>query len=327
MINPWFERRKECPACASDIFRTLYQSQYDEPPVKEYLIDFYSPQGMVEFEYLSGATYILCECNVCGLIFQRDIPNETLMERLYEHWIDPKKVFSQHHKKVFSQHQKKDDLGYYSFYAQEIMQIISYFGREPSSLCFFDFGMGWGKWALMAKAFGCDSFGTELSLERVEYARSNGIKVIKWDEIPQHRFDFINTEQVFEHIPEPLQTLRYLKTALKSNGILKVSVPTANNIHRRLKKMDWKAPKGSKNSLNPVAPLEHINCFRRASLVKMASEAEMEEVFIPAIVQYRYTTHWSGLKRIAKNIFLPIYRNLLKKQNYIFLRNIQPSKD
>ena len=315
MSNLWFERRKKCPACASDRFRTIYKSQYDEGPVKDYLVDFYSPQGMVEFEYLDGANYILCECAVCCLIFQRDIPNDILMERLYEHWIDPKKVFGQDQEQVC--------LEYYLSYAQEIMQIIAYIGKKPSSLCFFDFGMGWGKWALMAKAFGCDSYGAELSLERVEYAKTNGIKIIKWEEIPQRRFDFINTEQVFEHIPEPLQALCHLKTALKTDGILKISVPSANDIDRRLKIMDWKIPKGSRNSLNPVAPLEHINCFRRASLVKMASEAEMEEVFIPVKVQYRHTTDWSKPKRIAKNILLSIYRNLLKKQNYIFLRNIK----
>jgi 2-polyprenyl-3-methyl-5-hydroxy-6-metoxy-1,4-benzoquinol methylase len=317
--NPWFKSRKKCPTCALDRFRTIYEGQYTEGSVKDYLVDFYSPQGMVEFEYLEGANYILCECDVCGLIFQRDIPNDVLMERLYEHWIDPQQVFSQR--------QKQDGLGYYSHYAQEIMQIIAHIGKKPSSLCFFDFGMGWGKWALMAKAFGCDSYGTELSLERVEYAKKNGIKVIRWEEIPQHRFDFINTEQVFEHIPEPLQTLNHLKMALKADGILKISVPGANDIERRLKIMDWKAPKGSKNSLNPVAPLEHINCFRRASLLKMASEAEMEEVFIPTKVQYRYMTDWSGPKRIAQNILLPIHRNFGKKQNYIFLRNIQQSNN
>lgn len=311
MNNPWFERREACPACASGRFRTIYQSQYDEPPIKDYLVDFYSPQGMVEFNYLDEATYVLSECDVCGLIFQRDIPNDTLMERLYEHWIEPKIVFSQH--------QKQEGLSYYSCYAREIMQIISYFRKEPSSLCFFDFGMGWGKWALMAKAFGCDSYGTELSIGRMEYAKSNGIKVIKWDEIPQHRFDFINTEQVFEHIPEPLQTLRYLKTALKTDGILKVSVPIANDIERRLKIMDWKSPKGSRNSLNPVAPLEHINFFRRTSLVKMASEAGMEEICIPIKAQYRYATDWGDVKRIVKNILRPIYRKFIKKDNYIFL--------
>ena len=132
MNTPWFEKRKECPACASDKFRTIYKSQYDEGPVKDYLVDFYSPQGMVEFEYLNEASYILCECDLCGLIFQRDIPNDILMERLYEHWIDPQKAFSQI--------QTQDNLGYYACYAEEIMQIIAYFETTPSSsssLCFF----------------------------------------------------------------------------------------------------------------------------------------------------------------------------------------------
>ena len=128
MSNPWFVRRTECPACLSSDFRSIYESQYDKTPIKDYLIDFYSPQGMVEFEYLEAASYVLCECDVCGLIFQRDIPSETLMQRLYRHWIDPKKVFGQH--------QKKDSLGYYS-YAEEVMQIISYLGKVPSSLQFF----------------------------------------------------------------------------------------------------------------------------------------------------------------------------------------------
>ena len=49
------------------------------------------------------------------------------------------------------------------------------------------------------------------------------------------RFDFINTEQVFEHISEPLETLKELKTLLKPGGIIKISVPTADDINRRLK--------------------------------------------------------------------------------------------
>jgi 2-polyprenyl-3-methyl-5-hydroxy-6-metoxy-1,4-benzoquinol methylase len=313
MSNPWFEIRKECPACASSAFHKKYEAQYDEPPVKDYLNEFYSPQGGGDFEYLYGASYVLCECDVCGMIFQRDIPNETLMKRLYEHWIDPTKVAARY--------QKNYGLERFSYFAQEIMQIISYFEEKPSQLNFLDFGMGWGKWALMAKAFGCNSYGTELSEERIAYAKSNGIKVIDWDEIQRHRFDFINTEQVFEHISEPLNTLRYLKAALKPKGIVKISVPHANDIDRRLKIMDWKSPKGSTNSLNPVAPLEHINFFRRSSLVKMAEAAEMNEVFVPMLKQYQYTTGWSGMRNIAKKISLPIFRNVLKRRNYIFFRN------
>lgn len=268
---------------------------------------------MVESEYLEGANYILCECDVCRLIFQGDIPNDGLMERIYEHWIDPHKVFCQH--------EEQDDLAYYSQYAQEIMQVMAYLGRTPASLSFFDFGMGWGKWALMAKAFGCDSYGAELSLDRVEYARTNGIKVLDWDEIPRHQFDFINTEQVFEHIPHPLEALRHLRKALKPDGILKISVPSAHGMERRLRTMDWKAPKGSRNSLNPVAPLEHINCYQSMSLRKMASEAKMEEVFIPIRLQYGHGTNWCSPKRMAVNLLQPIYRNWLKRSNCVFLRN------
>ena len=314
MNNPWFISRNECPACRSSDYKVIYQNPYTENLIKDYLIDFYSPQGMVEFEYLEGALYVLCDCNVCGLIFQRDVPKEPLMLRLYEYWIDSGKVFNQG--------LQGDNLDYYSAYAQELMYIISHFGKVPSALNFFDFGMGWGKWALMAKAFGCNSYGTELSPERIEHAKSNGIKIVTWDEIPQHRFDFINTEQVFEHISEPLQTLSHLQKALKPEGILKISVPTANDIERRLKLMDWKAAKDSKNSLNPVAPLEHINYFRRSSLMKMASKLGMAEVFIPVSTQIRYTTDWGSVKKFAKNILLPICHNFLKNRNYIFLRNI-----
>ena len=312
MSNPNFIIRKECPACASESLRKIYQNPFNDPPIKNYLEEFYSIQGGVEFEFLEGALYVLCACDTCGLIFQRDILNDIFMERLYEIWIDHQKVYF---------NDKNHELEYYSGYAQEIMRIIAYFQQVPSSLCLFDFGMGWGKWALMAKAFGCESYGSELSEARMQAAKSNGVKIVLWDEIPQHQFNFINTEQVFEHLSYPFETLSHLSKALRPNGLLKISVPTANDIVRRLRIMDWKSPKGSRNSLNPVAPLEHINCFSRSSLIAMASRAGMEEVSMPMRIQYRFTTDWSGISKIVKNLLLPIHRNMIKRRNYILLRN------
>jgi 2-polyprenyl-3-methyl-5-hydroxy-6-metoxy-1,4-benzoquinol methylase len=314
MTNQWFIERKKCPVCLSETFTTFYQSAYDNPPVKDYLIDFYSSQGKIEFEYLEGATYALCNCKKCGSVFQRDIPNNFLMERLYKHWLDPDIIYKS---------EQKVELPFYTRCAQEIMQIIAYFKKEPSGLCFLDFGMGWGRWALIAKAFGCDSYGYELSEACIKNARSHGIKVIKWQEIANHQFDFINTEQVFEHIPEPGIALNHLRLALKQGGILKISVPTANNIKRRLKKMDFKVSKGKRMSVNPVAPLEHINYFRRTSIIKMAENAGMKEVFIPLNIQYRFTTDWSSAEKIFKNLYLPLAKNFFRNRNYVFLQNIE----
>jgi 2-polyprenyl-3-methyl-5-hydroxy-6-metoxy-1,4-benzoquinol methylase len=317
LSGSWFNRRSECPACASKSFRTLYQSPYDAPPLSDYLEAFYAPPGMVEPECLEGASYILCECNVCRLIFQQEIPGDMLLERIYDRWIAPTPPLCQR--------QFHDDLNYHASHAQEIMRVIAYFGEPPSSLRFLDFGMGWGEWAVMAKAFGCECYGTELSRVRIEWAGSRGIRVLTWDEIPQHRFAFINTEQVFEHLTEPLQTLIHLKSALRSDGLIKISVPTAHNMGRRLRIMDWRIPKGSRNSLNPVAPLEHLNFYRRSSLLKMASKSGMEEVVIPLKVQYQFATNWRGMKRVAKNFLLPLYRNLLRKQNCVLLRRAEES--
>jgi 2-polyprenyl-3-methyl-5-hydroxy-6-metoxy-1,4-benzoquinol methylase len=311
--HPWFETRQACPACGAHTFREIYTAPYDADPIRGYLVDAYAAVGgSVEFEYLEGASYTLCECSRCGLIFQRDIPNDALMDRLYEHWIDPQGAFDRH--------LAEDDLSYYAEYAQEVMQLLAYFGRVPAKVSIMDFGMGWGRWAMMAKAFGCDAHGSELSADRIAYARANGVKIVAWDDIPDQRFDVINANQVFEHIANPLDTLNYLKRGLAPDGLIKIAVPRPRDIERTLEVMDWKAAKYSKNSLNDVAPLEHINCFRLPALREMARLAGMEQVFLPVGVQYRTLTDWAGLKRSVVQLLRPVYRSWLKKGNVIFLR-------
>ena len=311
MKRSWFEERKSCPACASEKIRIRYHALFTEQPIKQYLIDFYTPQGRVEFEYLNNEEYILCDCLSCGMIFQKRIPNLELMERLYEHWIDP--IKSLENKKI----KKKEHQ--HAYYAKEIMTIGSYFKGDPSNITFLDFGMGWGDWLLIANGFGYDCYGLELSESRIKHAKSRGIKVLGWEQAFELSFDFINTEQVFEHISEPLETLKKLKKLLKPGGIIKISVPTVNNIEHRIKKMDWQAKKGTDNSLNPVAPLEHVQYFKRSSLIRMAEITGMTEVLIPMKKQWINFFGWFHPKNFVLNALTPLHRNLLSKRNYILL--------
>ena len=132
--------------------------------------------------------------------------------------------------------------------------------------------------------------------------------------------DALTIAEQLNSVVDVLDSSGSLRRALTDDGLIKISVPKADDIHRRLKRMDWKAPKGSRNSLNPVAPLEHINLFRRSALLAMGAAAGLEEVRIPARLQYRFATNWGGSRQIARNLMLPVYRNLLKRQNYIFFR-------
>jgi 2-polyprenyl-3-methyl-5-hydroxy-6-metoxy-1,4-benzoquinol methylase len=313
MMEPqYFINREKCPGCAAGPAETIYRHSFLEPPLKDFLGKAFAEVGRIEFDYLAGATYILQECGNCGLIYQQQIPDGALIKKFYEEWIDPAQTFANH--------EQSDNLPHLAQYAHEVMLAINYFNVLPARLKFLDFGMGWAKWCRMAKAFGCDAYGTDLSAARMAYAQSQGIKAITWDEIGAQRFDFINMNQVLEHLAEPQDTLRYLRAALKPGGLIKICVPDGRGVKQRLQTADWLAPLGSKNSLEAVIPLAHLNCFCYESLIKVAGLAGLKPVKIPIRVQFTAGTHWQPLKPLLKNIFRPIYRNMWQKSTYLFFR-------
>lgn len=300
MKNKYFEIREACPACESKSNKELYRAKYIEPPISTYLNDFYNPQGGVEFNYLEGEIFILNECTECGLVYQKDIPNDFLMIKLYEEWINPEIILSNRI--------KQHGINSLSKLAREIEMVINHFNLPTSELKFLDFGSGWGDWCNLAKGYGCKALGTELSQSRIDYSSKLGVPIIKWEEISKHQFDFINTEQVFEHIPKPLETLRYLVQSLKPNGVIKISVPNGGEIKKLLSIMDWNAQKYTKNSLNTVAPLEHINCFSQYSIMKMAQKIKLTAVELkikkaPKLIDYT-----------IRDILRPIYHTIKFKK-------------
>jgi SAM-dependent methyltransferase len=162
----------------------------------------------------------------------------------------------------------------------------------------------------MVKAFGCNSYGLDLSSARAGHARSDGVTVLNRTDLGRYRFDFINADWVFEHIPNPLETLIDLKKTLKEDGLVGISVPLVGDTERRLKIMNWNAPKESKDSLNPIAPLEHINCFRRETLLRLAALAGMREIHMPVCRRFQLANRLATARRIIQNLILPVLPDL-----------------
>ncbi len=306
-----FTARTSCPACRGVISRCLYECRYDEPPISDYVRHYYEAVGIVEMERLRGANYRLLQCGDCGLVYQQEVPDDALLERLYEHWIDPELAKGRD--------RQRRELASYSMHAQEILQLLTALGR-PRDVRVLDFGMGWGDWASMARALGCETFGVEISRSRIEHARELGIPVVDPGRLADERFDLINAEQVFEHLPEPLETLRTLASALRPGGLIKVCVPNGRSIVRRLRRADWSAPRDTRRSLHAVQPLEHLNCFDHAALVAMGHRAGLRVAMIPMITQYACSTDWRRPGRILRNLIYPIYRNLLGRGTWVVFR-------
>jgi len=294
-----FVCRNGCPVCGRR-GKEIYRASFSMPPISTYLKNHYSPQGRIDPVDFGEVDFVLDECESCGLVYQRLIPNDSLMKKLYEEWIDSE---TSRHSTLSAW-----PVEYFSNLAREMNLLVRHFGTVPSALEFFDFGMGRGDWCRMAKAHGCSVYGHEISQPLIDNAKASGIRTLGWEEIPGRRFDVINLDQVLEHVSDPRGILEYLCGSLKPKGLMKVCVPDGEDIRRRLRIGDWKAPKGSRNSLNPVAPMEHINCFTRSSMVRMADLAGL----VPMKLRAWTPPDRRILDCTVRDVLLPFYRLYVK---------------
>ncbi len=295
--SPHFLERTGCPGCRNSSNRLLYRVPFNAPPLRTYLENFYGPQGGVDFTYLTEADYWLVRCNRCQLAYQRLVLDDPSMEILYEQWIDPEKAWQRSEQRL--------DFQLFRNMAEQVLFVINYVGRPPQHIQVLDYGMGWGRWCHMAAAFGCKAYGTELSATRIRRAQNVGVTVLRTDELARHQFDFINAEQVFEHLPQPLTTLNQLKSALTPSGMIRIAVPNGDDIERRLRVNDWSAPKFSRNSLNAAAPLEHVNCFNRQALLTMAAQAGLTPIKVRLATEYSSVIGCRLGWRLARRLLRP----------------------
>jgi hypothetical protein len=299
-MNDFFIRRSFCPGCRSADVRTLKTCSFTESPLKEYLLDLYKDLGPgIVLEFLDGSEFILDECSNCGLVYQNQVPNSLLLKKIYDEWIDPKIVHEMY--------KKNRRASYFLWLAQETTRVLEYLDQPPASISFLDFGMGLGNWCMIAKGFGCDVYGMDLADTRMDRARELGIKSVFWEELGNHKFDFINAEQVFEHLIDPLETLIMLKNSLKPEGIIRINVPPGWDVKRRLDIWNWQAQTHDPDWLNMVSPLQHVNCYNYNALSTMGVVAGLSVVEIANLAANRTRKSFCDkLKQAIKPMYYAI---------------------
>ena len=213
---------------------------------------------------LVNGQYEIAKCGKYWYIWQTEVLNAQSQDKLYSKWISSSHSLNKKTQAEFS---------LYSRYSEEMKKIHSFFLEKPFGFKLLDFGMGWGFWCLMAQAFGYDVEGYELSPERISYACQRGVRVVDDNrELMKRKYDFINVEQVFEHLSHPLAKLKELVSMLTPRGIMHIFVPDGSKIETELLKPMWQAGK------NAIHPLEHINCYTNKTLIYFAALAGLKKI-------------------------------------------------
>jgi SAM-dependent methyltransferase len=314
-----FLERRACPACGFMGARTLYRRPYDDPALFSHLKRYYDLDAAMA-GWLKGGIYQIDTCSRCRTAFQRFVGNEHLLTEVYERWVHS--TYDPEHDLDFVDNRARPAQ---SRDGHELLAASYVCGRPPTRMRVLDYGMGWGLWSQIATRMGAEAFGLDFSPTRRAYAAAHGVSVVSDLEVPRLGVDFINAEQVFEHLSDPAEVTAQLASALRPGGILKISVPQAADIARRLRIGDWGAPKYSRNSLHPVGPLEHVNCFRREGLRRLAERAGLKAISIPtrayfAFLQTPGSVPWHSRRKLAKAVARPLYHRFSRSNLYMWFR-------
>ena len=212
-----FIERKSCPICNNKKLK-IFKNKVDNQTIIKFLEEYYNKKlPQSIYEYYD---YKILECEKCSLKFQKFICNEELSILLYEEIIDRKESFN-----------KKKNLSFKNF--QEYIQDMN----------------------LISKLYKKKSRDIEISKTRLNFLNDCKINTLREIDLNKE-YDFIYSNQVFEHLNFPELEFSKLVSVLKKDSFLLIKVPSSF-LHLQKEILNKHSYK------NILFPLEHINLYNK----------------------------------------------------------------
>jgi 2-polyprenyl-3-methyl-5-hydroxy-6-metoxy-1,4-benzoquinol methylase len=281
--------RKKCPFCNNINFKIIYSLSYKNNRISSFIKKYYKNKIPKK---INNFYYNLLECKKCTGIFQEQIPNKSFSFNLYENYISYKESLKK---------KQNFDIKNYKKYFADATFIEKLIKKKPKNISILDFGSGWGFWSKFINACNFKVKSYEISNRRINYLKKNKIFVLKNLKIIKEKFDFIYADQVFEHLPDPQETIKILGKVLKKKGYILLGFPSSFLFKYKLKKNYFP-------SKDCAHPLEHINILNRKCLSFMIKSTSLK------IVNFK-TTHNFSIKNLISDLRnLLIFNNVLLKK-------------
>ncbi len=284
--------RTTCPISGQPS-EVVYRRPYAHPDLRRYLDE--AGLGAKAGEVVYEIRY----CIASGLFFQNWVMEDAELAGMYS---SPRGVAQ------FEQEISQQRLHWFAHMADEVL-VLRQSLKNPRPVV-LDFGSNWGKWSSMALAFGCDVHAVEVNREAAAFCASRGIKIIAREELGEPRFDFIQVDQVLEHLTDPLGAARLLARSLKPGGLMKWGTPNAPKLPVLLSNLGNAndGPVPDARTLDPLLPLMHVNLFSKASLTHLAKTVGLEP-FRPSLgVLIGSGQMWNMPRQLNRNVVAPFKR-------------------
>lgn len=166
-----------------------------------------------------------------------------------------------------------------------------------SKINFLDLGCGEGIALIEALQNNWNTYGSDISDNRVDDAKQKGIIFSQGDLFsagyPNDFFDIIHMDSVLEHVINPTNYLEELYRIMKKNAVIYIGVPNEDSLFDNLRQLIFKYFRRSSLSAK-IRPFEtpfHINGFTKKSLHIIAKLTGFEIVEIK-----NFATHFEYKK-------------------------------
>ncbi len=285
-------KRDICPACERSEFKEIYSLSYNSKKMHFFLNKYY--KGLLQIDKLNKYRYRLLECKSCRLIFQEQIPGKEFSKELYENIIDQGDSLLK--KDNFEKKWNKK-----LFY--EIKMIENLFKKKSNEISVLEFGAGWGNWAQHLKNKNFNICAFEVSDSRIDYMNKKGIRTLTDINETNKKFDFIYSEETFEHISNPKETLITLSKILNNGGYMLLRFPSHFLFKFRVKQ-------NYKPTADCAHPLEHINLFKKKSFDEMLKNTNLETITFKSKFNWSFRNFLKDLKNLV------YFRSILIRKNY-----------
>lgn len=253
-----FKERRACPACGAEIAASqqlggfaLKTEEWAKRTSKFY-------DGRLNVEELADDRFVVMRCKACSLVYSRFHLDDAGMRHLYENCARSNLNYQEEVRRVNSLVRRSVDI---------VDAILGPPKVTPRRI--LDYGAGRGIWAKEARSRGYDVTAIELSSERIDEIRGQGVVASPCLTHSDLNFSFIYMSQVLEHLCDPLRTLTDISSRCRRDAVLLIGVPNGARVEKKLQT----ARRTFVDLYPEIDPFEHINCFSAKSMSELMRHA------------------------------------------------------